>query len=64
MSEGQGGGTTGQGVVADVSEMLVAAQQIDNSREVLGERRRHPQGQLHLSVSQRDTNSTNTVSEQ
>ncbi|MFZ2529887.1 MAG: WXG100 family type VII secretion target [Rhodococcus sp. (in: high G+C Gram-positive bacteria)] len=37
MSEGQGGGTTGQGVVADVSEMLVAAQQIDNSREVLGD---------------------------
>ncbi|WP_068154400.1 WXG100 family type VII secretion target [Rhodococcus phenolicus] len=37
MSEGQGGGANGQGVVADVGEMLVAAQQIDNSREVLGD---------------------------
>ncbi|MDV2474752.1 WXG100 family type VII secretion target [Rhodococcus zopfii] len=37
MSEVQGGGAGGQRVVADVGEMLVAAQQIDNSREVLGD---------------------------
>jgi WXG100 family type VII secretion target len=37
MSEVQDGGANGQQVVADVGEMLGAAQQIDNSREVLSD---------------------------